>query len=576
MTKKALLVGVVLILVVGAQPASVLACSGYPYFGIDDLPSMELLVRATVLEADDRGYNAIIRVDDYYKGDGAQYLAVMRYSPGLASGAAVRGYDTGCLYAGRGHRWLAGDQGYFGLQSNGDGTFTDENGGTAHFYAVDGIIQYEEGATEGYAAEFDDPLKITEAEFIELMLKVGGRKEPVQPDSEAPQHYPLHRFLNFTTEKGTRYQVNPDLSVRQLPDNAAIAISPDGAHAAFLIDSETITFRYIVTEYSGAENAQITEVLQALDVPGQAVRFANDSNFAAVWNRERLTVVMLSNDGETYYSGYGTGMRARQIAQVELRPLGDRSLPVVHWSGDSSTLVWQDGDGLWIWNLYDSAEATRLKIAGSEPVLDISRHGRYVRYGSSEGWTLLEVASGRTFPNTLISPSEQFLIQPSTTASTSESDREAECRPPLRTNCTVTMASGSILPVAVFPYRMHILGMMYCPTEDEGCLVGGQSWHPAIYANARYGDPWYFLSTMSGVRQVVYDGQYDLAAALVGDYGLYFDFYPDSWVANPEYQPYLNILELEDTIDAPIAEIEWGQPIFYDEYRLTTTDYMGP
>ena len=36
------------------------------------------------------------------------------------------------------------------------------------------------------------------------------------------------RYLSITTENGTRYQVNPDRSVKPLPASAPIAMSPDG------------------------------------------------------------------------------------------------------------------------------------------------------------------------------------------------------------------------------------------------------------------------------------------------------------------------------------------------------------
>jgi hypothetical protein len=169
----------------------VLACSGYPHFGVDDLPTMDLLIKATVIEVDDRGDSAIMLVENYYKGKGGRLLAVMRYRPALYSGARVRGYDTGCLYAGQGASLFEGGQGYFGLMDNGNGTFTDYNGGTANFYPVDGKITYQKGYTEGYAAEFDEPLTITEEEFVEKLLEVGGLKEPVAP---IPNFYPLMRF----------------------------------------------------------------------------------------------------------------------------------------------------------------------------------------------------------------------------------------------------------------------------------------------------------------------------------------------------------------------------------------------
>lgn len=48
------------------SPPTAEACSGYPYFGVEDLPTMELLVRATAIDADDRGHNAVLRIEEYY------------------------------------------------------------------------------------------------------------------------------------------------------------------------------------------------------------------------------------------------------------------------------------------------------------------------------------------------------------------------------------------------------------------------------------------------------------------------------------------------------------------------------
>ena len=33
-------------------------------------------------------------------------------------------------------------------------------------------------------------------------------------------------------------------------------------------------------------------------------------------------------------------------------------------------------------------------------------------------------------------------------------------------------------------------------------------------------------------------------------------------------------LNLEGIVDSPIASIEWGQPIFYDTFMLTATEYL--
>lgn len=90
-------------IVLHASP--VYACSGYPYFGADDLPDADVLVKATVVDADDSGHNAVLKVEEYYKGSGSRFVTVMRYPPALRTGALIRGYDTGCLYSGQGQHY---------------------------------------------------------------------------------------------------------------------------------------------------------------------------------------------------------------------------------------------------------------------------------------------------------------------------------------------------------------------------------------------------------------------------------------------------------------------------------------
>ena len=40
------------------------------------------------------------------------------------------------------------------------------------------------------------------------------------------------------------------------------------------------------------------------------------------------------------------------------------------------------------------------------------------------------------------------------------------------------------------------------------------------------------------------------------------------------YGHILDSVELEGIVDSPIASIEWGQPIFYDSFMLTATEYL--
>jgi hypothetical protein len=567
----------VLVLLMAAIPVTgVMACSGYPYFGVSSLPTMELLVRATVIDTDDRGYNAVIRVEDYYKGEGPALLTVMRYQPALSSGALLRGYDTSCLYAGRGHYWHKGTQGYFGLISNGDGTYSDDNNGSAHFIPVDGFIAYEEGATEGFAVEFDDPLKMSEAEFIELLLEVGERDAPVKPTVPEVEFYPLMRFLNVTTTDGTRYQINPDRSVMRLPDDAPLAISPDGAHVAFLLDDDTISFQYIWTTFHYtdeylerfAETDAADNPILKLQVPGQAVRFSNDSNLAVVWDAAHLAIYMFGNEGQSIEYGYGTGIDLRTVAEVKLKSLADDALHTVLWSADSSTLVWEDGAGIWRWNIINDAEPQRVMTTNdiknaeftSPALLDVSMYGRFVRVGAPSEWLLIDGISGKTYKNTLASPTEQFLLHRD-----NETPLEKHCTPPLRETCAISTTNGRV--TSMFTYQLNLPGLVACDGAN-GCAVSIRSGHPAVYTRD-------FIDThFAQMRQMLYDPQYQQFVSIFGEYQIHFDLYPDYVLEEEAYRPYLDIVDLEDEVDSPIASIEWGQSVFYDEYMLTTNEYI--
>ena len=551
-------------------PVQTFACSGYPYFGVDDLPTMELLVRATVIEADDRGFNAVIHVEEYYKGEGPQLLTIVRYPVSLATGRLVRGYDTGCLYAGRGHTWRPGTQGYFGLLSNGDGTFTDANWGTAHFYSWDGKIAYEEGHTEGYALEFDRPLVISEKDFVAKLLEHGERDEPVEPTVDGVLRYPLMRYLMVTTENGTRYQVNPDRSVHELPEDAPISISPDGAHVAYQSDEGGIEFHYIWTDKDSYSESG------GIRVDGSDLAFSSDSNLVAIWGDSQLDVYYFHNGSWSWLHGYGTGMGLSHIASVDLTDSGEDSADAI-WSSDSTTIAWQDGGGIWRWNLFEEAEPTEVAAASDSELLeliDLSTHGRYLRYREADGWTLVDSQTGERHQNALSSPKEQFLIFVNHETLPIDDWRDTGgCKPPLKANCAIDIGTYESRPLQVFPYQMELLGVTICGPEE--CYIGGTTWHPSIDDNENgFVGGRYIQDYISDLRQIAYDPFYDQPAILRGDYQIDLAFYDSYLFEQAANLPYLDYLDLESELDSPILEIEWGQPVFYDTFMLTATEYL--
>ena len=125
---------------------------------------------------------------------------------------------------------------------------------------------------------------------------------------------------------------------------------------------------------------------------------------------------------------------------------------------------------------------------------------------------------------------------------------------------------------------MELMGSVFCGDYD-GCWVLGQPWHPSrdspsLYAGGREIDV-----SMHKLRQIAYDPFYDQPAVLRGDYQIEFGFYSsgyfEGWLELDESDfARLDYLNLEDIVDSPIASIEWGQPIFYDTFMLTATEYL--
>ena len=550
------------------SPLNIVACSGYFSFSAEDLPEMDLLVLATVLDADDRGYSAVIRVEEYYKGEGPALLTVMRYNVGLETGNAVRGYDTGCLYDGQGHIWRPGSTGYFGLNRNRNHTYTDSYYGSAHFFAIDGQVAYHEST---YPGLWGPPTVVSEDEFEAKLLAAGERDAAIAPAVHDVDHYPLMRYLMITTENGTRYRVNPDRSVMPVDAGTAHFISPDDAHVALHIDRGTLGFTYVWPSGHTPEDYE-----QMVQLPGRDLVFSNDSHMVAVWDETQLSVYMFRRGGQGQYLDWGFGMRMDRIASSPLQ-LADGGSAIVRWSADSSAIAWQDDRGIWRWNLYDDAEPSRIAESNgvaSARLLDLSESGRYVRYLVDSGWRLYDSKTGEVFANALATAGDRHLIFiNSEDAPLNSWAGNSKCAPPLRENCAVYLGIKNIDTVTIFPFHMELLGIVGCKGDD--CRVEGRSWHPANHNEYRDKIGGRYLDLhMTDVRQIAYDPAYYRPAILRGDYQIEFNFYNSHYFDDPDYLPYLDYLDLDGVIDSPVASMQWGQPVFYDTFMLTATEHL--
>lgn len=537
------------------------ACGGGAPFAVQFLEDHDFIVHATVLEVDERGYNAILQVDRYFKGHGGEHLAVMRYPPALEVVAAVRGYDTLCLYSGGGQEWIVGSEGYFALSNNGDGTYVDvfsSYGGAPHFFVQDGMVEFYnyDVTTAGSFQLRSLPVD----EFETLLLDYGGIDAPIEPTENA---YPLMRFLTVTTESGGQYLLNPDRSVTHLdPENAPLAVSNDGSHVVFRHDDEQLAFQYLSLVRLPFFEDRGTGSRWSIPQPGRSASFSPNSNFVAVWEATQLTIYMFDN---YEVGGYGQHMRMQVVASADVEWALNESTPPTAWSSDSTTIAYQDERGIWLMDIFEQSEP-QLIVPQDDTftLLDISASGRYVRYGQPETWTLLDVRTGDTFENAIATPDERNFIylQPEFPEGTPDVDRrdDRECTAPLSNSCPIYLRGRWTSRFDFFWYTHDQIALIDC--SDEACYIRSHHWQLSI-ASTSYDRR---LDTILPLISAIdYDILYDQWVVVMNDYTLDFGLYT-SWDRDEARNPPIDIdsVDLRDQLDSPIVRLEWGQPIFYD------------
>ena len=556
--RRILLIGS-LLLVMAFSFSGTYAC-GIPQFTVDHLSSADVIVYAKVVEVDESRLNAILSIERYFKGEGSKYLPVVTQLPSEIVAGRRREYSLGGCVGGRG--WFLGEEGYFALARRDNGTFDDHVGngsvGTIDFSEFERTVWFkrtDDTQNRGYREE-----NLPVADFERLIIELGGGTGVILPDVSSP--YPSKRFVDITTEAGTRYRLNPDTSITQLdPRLDPIAVSPDGTHKAFQLDETTLAF----STYTRLPNSKSfvidgQEIQLYEEVAGRKLRFSPDSNFVSVWDENQLTVYMFNNFVESY-DGRLMGLRA--IGEVRVLNENADNFPLVAWSGDSTTLAFRDDAGLWLWNIYHDAAPTRLlppEELTAFSLLELSNSGRYVRYGENDRWMLLDTETGETHQNALITPNEGNLIYLNVEPPSEfqlDLAFEYNCAIPLTETCPYYIYHHDLQHM--FWYRNDQLVLVGC-SKDE-CMWRSLSWKRAINRSGSNQ-----LSSQGFIRDLAYDDQFDALAVVRGDHLLEMVIPSGQTVYHLCCdEDYRYVLDLTEQLDSPIASVEWGQPIFYRE-----------
>lgn len=558
-------------------PSPVEACGGLFESTSIEYAISEYFVSATVLEVDDTGYNAILKVDRYFNGSGGEYLLVMRYPPALQTAGPIRRYDTGCLYDGGGYIWQPGSYGYFGLYARADGSYGDygvfpqEWGpGSGHYFENAGEVTFY----SKNAGDYGGSLTLATDEFENLLLRLSGRGDAIEPHDNP---YPLMRFLNITTESGKRYRLNPDYSVSWLdPDKWPVAISNDGSHVMFRLENGELGFQYLalakktydpfahalgsIATAGGrfASGGRFTSYGWLEPQTGNYGLFAPDSNYVAVQEDSRLVVYVFGSTSITGAAvGYGRDMTMTEVARHDTDWLTTAEKAPMAWSADSTTIAYQDSRGIWHWDIFEKATPHMVARGDARAeLLDLSRSGRYVRYSKGESWNLFDIASGEEYEQAISTPDERKLIFikrnfPEGTVRVHEEEfsRPFGSHPAWRTcdaplsRCPVNIQFGNIIDY--FEYQPGWIGLVsdrtvkvfpwYMSMEDSPS-IDGATWPRRIIA-------------------FDFDSTYKRPAMVIDEFEIALSF--------SKGEPYFAV-DLREHLDSAIAEVEWGQPVFLD------------
>ena len=545
-----------------------LACSGGGFENIlsgEEIARFDLVVAATVHDVDDAGVGHILKVERYFKGSGGEFLVRMPYGPGIQAATHVRRYDTGCHYSGRTDPpRRINDFGYLGLWSNSNGTVSV---GFKHS-PRDGVVTFY--------LEGEGVLSLPVRDFEKLLLQLSEQTATTEPQVKP---YPLMRFLIIETESGERYRLNPDRTLARIdPEKWPFAISDDGSHVVFRLDDRLLGLQYLATskkplapwlheEDSGAtdENTR-SKMASGLarygwmhTVPGQFAQFSPNSDFAAVQEKTRLVVYLLSSViGGEFSVGYGHRMVVREIAGFDATWRTLEEQQPLHWNANSTSIAYQDSRGIWLWKfLEDDEPIIVVEAKEGRELIDLSATGRYLLYGRPADWTLLDVLTGDSWKDSLITPDESRHIHflSDRPEDLDQRGQLSKCSPPLISCPLVVVQSphtgvgSQEPPQEVFWHGRDFLGLVY--------RHGFQSirWSYAledVFCNLRICRA---VNTPE-INAFAYDSQYEQQAFAFEDTRIGFGFH--------KTHDYYDSVDLSDVLDSPIIDLEWGQPIFYE------------
>lgn len=585
-----------------------IACSSSPHvISLDSsLAAADVMVKATIVETDDRGKNAILQVEKYLMGSGPDFLLLYRQNPVFTATYFRYHYDTGCAYDGL-PSFNVNTTAYFALTRNNDGSYSFQEYG-----------RYSYQPTHTYYETQYYPLPETMPYQVPLLIDVAGVDEPANwrwvevasnEDFETVVEFvagesatlplidefygtmrPILTPLLITTDKGTQYMLPVDNgSLVKLDDSLPInqwspVAYPDVLQTPLFcneVDCVQLTSDRSLEAWQVAENFILVDYYpysprvpfspsdaQYYDnlLEGQAFAFSPTGETLAVINNNLLTLYQVStirceDCGTGEYSYEITPMMV-QVAVISLDWQYEESALIgVRWSADGNVIAYSDAQGIWTWDLFwEEQPELGLRAGQGEflTLLFLSNTGRFLAYTldrASNRWLTLNRMTGDTFENTIVSPTERYMIQIAPESITPQ---------PGVVHCGLPSGEYCIPYFSQIPRRFEwIDGDRYyvisCENEAS-CRFLGE------IADYREDQQTYeqriFPGGVGDIRDVAFEPSQELFVVAKGT-TLYLQYRSGDHTLYEQYE--FRFYDLQEQLDGEIMDVEWLPSLFYNE-----------
>ena len=257
-------------------------------------------------------------------------------------------------------------------------------------------------------------------------------------------------------------------------------------------------------------------------------------------------------------SGFAHRMAMQRIASFDVDWRSTEEAQPLVWSANGKAIAYQDAQGFWLWNmLVDAQPQLVVPVEADQELLDLSHSGRYLRFGNLMSWTLLDVQTGDSWNNSLITPDESRLVHFVSERSQDfreQLERLGQCNLPAIACPMVLLQSphtgigSQDLPMDIFWHEPYQLGLAY--------PAGVESIPWSLSFRDTFNNESVALAELPSIRSFAYDAHYDQPAFAFDETKIGFGL--------REWIDYYDSVDLSEYLDSPIVDLEWGQPIFYE------------